>query len=404
VFAVKHRFPIFRRNPKLLYFDTAATAHKPKEVIDSLSSFYGEEYGTVHRAIYRGSLKSTEKYHATREAAAKFINAASTDEIVFTRGTTEALNLVARSYGKIALKKGDEILITEMEHHSNIIPWQMIAQETGATLRWISSDARGVLQWKGTITPRTKIVAVAHMSNVTGTIHPIREIAKEAHLMGAVIVVDGAQAAPHMHVDVQEMDVDFYAFSGHKCYGPTGTGILYGKRSLLEKMPPIQGGGDMVDRVEMETTTYQEPPLRFEAGTPNIGSVIALKAALDFIEEIGRDKIAAHEEELYSLALEELEKIEGVRILGTAPNKGPLLTFVVEGVHPLDLATFLDMRHIAVRSGHLCAQPILRFFGVESALRISFGIYNTKEDVALLMNAVREGIELHVGRGGFVYL
>lgn len=397
MFAVKNRFPIFRRNPKLLYFDSAATAHKPQEVIDALSSFYGEEYGTVHRAIYRGSLKSTEKYHATREAATKFINAASSEEIVFTRGTTEALNLVARSYGKMALQKGDEILITEMEHHSNIIPWQMIAKETGATLRWISSDTKGVLQWQGTITPRTKIVAIAHMSNVTGTIHPIREIAKEAHRMGAVIVVDGAQAAPHMRVDVQEIDADFYAFSGHKCYGPTGIGILYGKRSLLQKMPPIQGGGDMVDRVEMEMTTYQEPPLRFEAGTPNIGSVIALKAALDFIEEVGRDTIEAHEWDLYSQALEELEKMEGVRILGTAPGKGPLLTFVVEGVHPLDLATFLDMRHIAVRSGHLCAQPILRFFGVESAIRISFGVYNTKEEVTLLMNAVREGIELHTG-------
>ena len=385
---MKEFFPYFRNHPDLVYLDSAATTHKPKVVIDAISSFYEQEYATVHRAIYSASLKSTEQYHAARETVQKFLNAAHGDEIVFTRGTTDALNLVAKSYGKIALRPGDEILITQMEHHSNIVPWQMIAKETGATLRWMPVDERGVLLWKGTITPRTKIVALAHVSNVTGTINPIRAIVQEAHAFGAIVVVDGAQSAPHMKVDVQSLDCDFYAFSGHKCYGPTGVGVLYGKKALLEQMPPIQGGGDMIERVEMLSSTYQMPPLRFEAGTPIIAPVIALKSALDFIQEIGLETIAAHEQKLLCLATSLLTQIPGLRILGTAPDKGPILTFSIDGVHPLDMTTLLDVEGIAIRSGHLCAQPILRFFGLASAMRASFAIYNTEEEVELFVNAL----------------
>jgi cysteine desulfurase/selenocysteine lyase len=385
---MKEFFPYFRHHKDLVYLDSAATTHKPKVMIDALCSFYEQEYATVHRAIYTASLKSTERYHATRETVQKFIHAKSSDEIIFTRGTTDGLNLVAQSYGRHFLRPGDEILITQMEHHSNIVPWQMIARETGAHLRWISVDEQGVLQWQGMITSKTKIVALAHVSNVTGTVNPIADIVQEAHQFGAVVVVDGAQSAPHMPVDVQQLGCDFYAFSGHKCYGPTGVGVLYGKKALLEKMGPIQGGGDMIERVEMLSSTYQNAPLRFESGTPIIAPVVALKSSLDFIQEMGLETIQAHEHKLLKQATEQLTKIPGLRILGTAPEKGPLLTFTIEGVHPLDATTLLDLENIAIRSGHLCAQPILRFFGLEAAMRASFGLYNTEEDVDRFVKAL----------------
>ena len=390
---MRDQFPIFSAHPELIYLDSAATAHKPKKVIDSLSRFYASEYATVHRAVYRPSLIATEKYHESRAAAARFLNAALPEEIVFTRGTTDALNLVALSYARAFLKPGDEILISEMEHHSNIVPWQMAAEHTGTALKWIKVDERGVLQWKGCITPNTKIVALAHVSNVTGTVNPIREIAKAAHAAGAILVVDGAQAAASMPVDVQALDCDFYAFSGHKCYGPTGIGILYGKKQILEKMPPVQGGGDMIERVDLEKTTYQEPPLRFEAGTPLIGPAIALKAALDFIEEKGRPEIHAHGQQLLSQATQSLQQIPGLKIIGTAPEKGPILTFHVEGVHPLDLATLLDLQQIALRSGHLCAQPLLRAFGLGQAIRASFALYNTPEEIDRFSQALKKAVQ-----------
>lgn len=389
---MRDRFPIFKNHPNLIYLDSAATAHKPKEVIDALNQFYSFEYATVHRAIYRPSLKATDKYNASREAARKFLNAKFFEEIVFTRGTTDALNLIAKSFGKIAVKPGDEILISEMEHHSNIVPWQMLAKETGADLRWIPVNEKGVLEWEGKINSRTKIVSLAHVSNVTGTINPIQAIAKAAHKVGAAFVVDGAQAAPHMLVDVQKLDCDFYAFSGHKCYGPTGIGILYGKKELLEKMPPIEGGGDMIERVDLDGTSYQQPPLRFEAGTPIIASAIALKPALDFIEEIGREAIAAHEDALYLRAKEQISEISELKIIGTSPQKGPILTFSIDGIHSLDLATLLDLENIAVRSGHLCAQPILRRFGLETATRASFGIYNTLEEVDRFIISLKQNL------------
>lgn len=381
---MRNKFPIFSAHPELIYLDSAATAHKPQCVIDALTRFYAEDYATVHRAIYRASLKATEQYNDTRATAARFLNAQCPEEIVFTRGTTEAINLIAQSYGATFLKSGDEVLISEMEHHSNIVPWQMIAKQTGAAVRWIPMDARGVLQWEGMITPKTKIVSLAHISNVTGTINPIAEICRAAHTVGAKMVVDGAQAAPHLPIDVQALNCDFYAFSGHKCYGPTGIGVLYGKKELLEVMPPIQGGGDMIERVDLAGTTYQMPPLRFEAGTPLIAEVIALKAALEFIEENRKA------DTLLSYAAARLEEIPGLKILGAAPQKGPIITFHIEGIHPLDLATLLDLKNIAIRSGHLCAQPLLRKFGLTAAARVSFGIYNTEEEIDLFADVLTE--------------
>ncbi len=371
---MRNEFPIFKNHPNWIYFDTAATAQKPRSVIDAIAKFYSEDYATVHRAIYSQAVKASEQYHESRETAAQFLNADSY-EIVFTRGTTDAINLVARSFGKAFLKPHDEILISEMEHHSNFVPWQMIAKETGATLRFIPMNERGVLEWEGQITSRTKIVALAHMSNVTGTINPIALIAEEAHRVGAVLVVDGAQAAPHMKIDVRALNCDFYAFSGHKCYGPTGVGVLFGKSEWLKKMPPVQGGGDMIAWVEKEETAYQSPPLRFEAGTPIIGSVIALKAALEFVNQNRKD------DTLLEYATQKLLTIPNLKIIGMAPHKGPIITFHIEGIHPLDLATFLDIKNIAIRSGHLCAQPLLRKFGLEAAARASFGLYNTLDEV-----------------------
>lgn len=388
--SLKEFFPYFSHHQEIVYLDSAATTHKPKTVIDAFTHFYEQENATVHRAIYRASLAATERYNATRETVQKFLNAKRTEEIVFTRGTSDALNLVARSYGKLVLKPGDEILITIMEHHSNIVPWQMIAEETGAILKYIPVNEKGELLWQNTITPCTKIVSVAHVSNVTGTINPIQAMAKEAHKVGAVLVVDGAQSAPHMKIDVQELDCDFFAFSGHKCYGPTGVGVLYGKYELLEKMPPIQGGGDMIQQVEMSHSTYQLPPLRFEAGTPIIAAVIALKSAIDFIQDIGLEQIAKHEQKLLEKATTGLSSIPGLRMIGTAAEKGPIITFTIEGVHPLDVTTMLDLQNIAIRSGHLCAQPILREFGLQTAMRASFGIYNTEDEVDYFITALSE--------------
>jgi len=370
---MRDQFPIFETHPELIYLDSAATAHKPKCVIDALTQFYADEYGTVHRAIYKGSLAATDKYNAARETARKFLNAAHTEEIVFTRGTTEAINLVALSWGRTHLKPGDEICVSSHEHHSNFVPWQMLAQEKGLTL-------------VSTITPKTRLVALAHMTNVTGEIRPIADIVKQAKQVGAIVVVDGAQAAPHLKIDVQALGCDFYAFSGHKCYGPTGVGILYGKKELLDSMPPIYGGGDMIQRVDLDHTTYAEPPLRFEAGTPIIGSVIALKVALDFLEQAEK----GHEDRLRILLETELRQIDGLRILGESQNKGPLTTFTIDGVHPLDIATLLDLKNIAIRSGHLCAQPCLRSYGLEAAARVSFGLYNSEDDVHCFMTSLKD--------------
>ena len=393
---VRALFPIFSKEPDLIYLDTAATAHKPEAVISELSRFYANEYATVHRTIYQKSLLATEKYNETRRTAQRFLNAAHFEEIIFTRGTTDAINLVASSLSHSFLP-GDEILLSETEHHSNIVPWQMAGERTGAIVRWIPVDEAGVLDLSvlsSMLNERTKIVAVAHISNVTGTINPIREIADLAHKVNAKILVDGAQAAPHLPIDVQTLNVDFYTFSGHKCYGPTGVGILYGKLEHLEKMPPVQGGGDMVDRVDFHSSTYQPSPLKFEAGTPLIGPVIALKPALELLTNLGKEKIASWETKLYKCASEKLQEIPGLKIIGTAPNKGAVLTFSVDGIHPLDIATLLDLKQIAIRSGHMCAQTALRRFGLESACRASFGLYNNLEEVERFSEALKSVISV----------
>src|SRR3989344_2325844 len=384
-------FPIFKKHPELVYLDSAATTHKPKSVLEALLKFYAEDYATVHRAIYRSSLAASDQYNETRETVRRFLNAARAEEIVFTRGTTEALNLVALSYGKTHLRPGDEILVSEMEHHSNLVPWQMLAEQTGATLRWMPMRLDGTVDFSG-IGPRTKLVAIAHVSNVTGTIHPIAEVAKAAHKVGALLVVDGAQAAPHIAIDVQALGCDFYAFSGHKCYGPTGVGVLYGRQELLASMPPLEGGGDMIEKVTLEKTTYAPPPLRFEAGTPIIASVIALKSALEFIEE-RRSALEVHADQLLALLEAGLRTIPNLHILGSPPERGPVVTFTIDRVHPLDLATLLDLEHMAIRTGHLCAQPALRKFGLNSAARASLGAYNTSLDIERFIDALKRATQ-----------
>jgi cysteine desulfurase/selenocysteine lyase len=386
---LRSQFPIFRAHPELIYLDSAATAHKPDSVIAALVQFYSKDYATVHRAAYRSSLLATEKYQAAREAVQRFLHAASPDEIVFTRGTTESIHLVSRLF---ALQKGDEVLISDLEHHSNLVPWQMIAKEKGIVVKRIPMRADGALDWPMAISRNTKLVSIAHVSNVTGAIAPISSIVKEARGVGAAVLVDGAQSAPHMSVDVQALDVDFYAFSGHKCYGPTGVGVLYGKRKQLSLMQPWQGGGGMVDHVDFETCTYLEPPMRFEAGTPMSASAIGLHAALDFLQPVLAEA-AAWEHRLLMRATEQLLRIDGLRIFGTSEPKGPILTFTIEGVHPLDLATLLDAKNIAIRTGHLCAQPLLRLFGCEAAARASFALYNTEEEVDRFAKAVQDAVK-----------
>jgi len=397
---IRKEFPIFKQHvhgKPFLYLDSAATTHKPHAVIEAIRRFYAEEYATVHRSVYDFAGRATARYAEVRRQVKEFLGAAHEEEIVFTRGTTEAINLVAASFGKAVLQPGDEVLISVMEHHSNIVPWQLICEERGVILKAIPIDERGELileEFDRLLTDRTKIVSIAHIANATGTLNPIKEIIKRAHEKGAKVMIDGAQSAGHIPVDVQKLGADFYAFSGHKVYGPTGIGILYGKRALLEKMPPYQGGGDMIQEVTLTSSTYQRPPLRFEAGTPLIAEVMGLGAALSFIESIGRNEIAAWEQELLDHATERLQEIKGLRIIGRAPKKGAIISFVIEGLHPLDVSTLLDLRGIAIRTGHLCAQPTLRFFQVPALMRASFGVYNTLEEIDLFIEALKEAMLL----------
>jgi cysteine desulfurase/selenocysteine lyase len=389
---IRRDFPLLANSP-LIYLDSAATAQKPAVVIEAIRQFYAEEYGTVHRALYALSAHATARYDAVREAVRAFLNAKSADEIIFTKGTTESINLVASSFSKAFLKSGDEILISEMEHHANLVPWQIVAQERGVHLKIIPINDQGDLileEVERLLTSRTKLVSIAHIANSTGTLNPIETIIRLAHAKGAKVFIDGAQSAPHMPVDVQRLDADFFAFSGHKAFGPTGIGVLYGKRELLEKMPPYQAGGDMIETVTLTSSSYQPPPLRFEAGTPLIAEVIGLGAALSYIESLGRAEIAAWEARLLAYATEKLQAIPGLRLIGTAKEKGPILTFVIEGMHPLDIGTLLDLRGIAVRTGHLCAQPTMQRFGITAATRISFAAYNTLEEIDLLTTALHE--------------
>ena len=398
--AVRRDFPILSRQVHgrpLVYLDNAASSQKPRSVIEAERSLYEEYYANVHRGVHSLSQQSTDAYEAARAKTQAFLNAASTREIIFTRGTTEAINLVASTFGRAKIRAGDEVLVSGLEHHSNIVPWQMICEEKGARLRSvpINDDGEVILEeLERLLTPRTRILGIAHVSNALGTINPVAQIVEMAHARGVPVLLDGAQAAPHVAVDVRALGCDFYAFSGHKIYGPSGIGILYGKASLLEEMPPYQGGGDMILSVSFEKTTYNELPYKFEAGTPNIAGVVGLGAALDWVDGIGLDRIAAHEHELLEYGTARLREVPGLRIIGTAREKAAVLSFVIEGVHPHDMGTVLDYDGVAVRTGHHCAQPVMERFGVPATTRASLAVYNTKQEIDVLVAGIQKAREM----------
>ncbi|MBA3236906.1 MAG: cysteine desulfurase [Parachlamydiaceae bacterium] len=393
-------FPMLRKTMHghpLIYFDSAATAQKPQSVIDVITDFYTNHYGTVHRAVYELATYATHEYQLARTKVQAFINAEDAEEIIFTRGTTDAINLVANSFGRAFIKAGDEVLISAMEHHANIVPWQFVCDQFGATLKVIPVNEQGELlidDYKQLLSDKTKIVAVTHVSNALGTINPIKELARLAHDAGAKILVDGAQGAPHMPLDVRDLDVDFYAFSGHKLCGPTGVGVLYGKRDLLEIMPPYQGGGDMIDTVTFIKTTYNDLPLKFEAGTPMIAEVLGLGAAIDYLTGIGLSEIERYEHSLLLHATEKLQSIPGLTVVGNAPKKGAIISFTMEGIHPLDLGTMLDLKGVAIRTGRHCAQPILELYNIPATARASLAFYNTKTEIDAFAKILLEIIAL----------
>lgn len=386
---IRNDFPILHQNVNghpLVYLDSAATSQKPEAVIETVNQYYREYNSNVHRGVHTLGTKATDAYEAAREKVKNFINARSMKEVIFTRGTTTSLNIVATSYGRENVKEGDEIVISYMEHHSNLIPWQQVAKKTGATLKYFPLQEDGTLSLediRNAITDKTKIVAITYVSNVLGTINPIKEIVQIAHSKGAVVVVDGAQSTPHLKVDVQDLDCDFYAFSGHKMCGPTGIGVLYGKEHLLEQMEPVEFGGEMIDFVELYDSTWKELPWKFEGGTPTIAGAIGLGAAIDYLQSIGMDEITKHEHQLVEYAMDKLSRIDGLTIYGPkeASKRAGVLTFNINGVHPHDVATVLDTEGIAVRAGHHCAQPLMKWLNVTATARASFYLYNTIEDV-----------------------
>ena len=392
--ALRAEFPVLHqtvRGKPLVYLDNAATTQKPREVVEAITRYYYEDNANVHRGVHTLSQRATKSFDAVRAKVRAFINAADEREIIFVRGATEAINLVAHSYAQANLQPGDEIIITAMEHHSNIVPWQIACEKTGAILRVAPINESGELrvdELERMIGERTRIVACTHVSNALGTVNPIRRIAELAHRHGAIILVDGAQAGPHIRIDVRDLGVDFYTMSSHKMYGPTGIGVLYGRRELLEAMPPYQGGGDMILSVTFEKTEYNALPYKFEAGTPHIEGVIGFGAAIDFIERIGIERIAAHERALLEYGTEQLSKIPGVTVIGTAVEKASVLSFVIEGVHAHDIGTILDFDGIAIRAGHHCAQPVMQCFGVAATARASFAVYNTRQEVDALVAAL----------------
>ncbi len=389
-------FPILR-GEGLIFLDSAASAQKPQCVIDAIVNCYSHSYANIHRGVYELSARATANFEAVRATAQRFIGASEAREIVFVRNTTEAINLIAASYGRQNVGAGDEVLITEMEHHSNIVPWQMLCEEKGAVLRVAPIDDSGALlldEFEKRLCARTKIVAVAHVSNVLGSVNPVAEITRLAHRSGARIVIDGAQAVPHQRVDVASLDCDFYAFSSHKVFGPTGVGVLYGKAALLESMPPYQGGGSMIQSVTFDKTTYAGIPQRFEAGTPDIAGVAGFGAALDYLGGLGLDAIERHERELLAYATAALAEIPGLRLIGTAPEKAAVVSFTLEGVHPHDVGSILDHEGIAVRTGHHCAQPVMERFGVPATVRASLALYNTREDIDALVKGLHTVREL----------
>ena len=397
---IREDFPILWtkvHGKPLVYLDNAATTQKPKPVIEALTRYYLEENSNIHRGVHFLSQVATQSYESGRTRVRQFLNAAHDREVIFTRGTTESINLVAQSYGRKFLRAGDEVIISAMEHHSNIVPWQMICDEKGAALRVIPMTDAGELlleEYERLLSDRTRLVAVTYVSNALGTVNPVREIIASAHRRGIPVLLDGAQAAPHMPVDVRELDCDFYAFSGHKLYGPTGIGVLYGKADLLEVMPPYQGGGDMISAVSFEKTVYNALPHKFEAGTPHIAGVIGLAAAIEYVERIGLNQVAVHEAELLAYGTEILSAIPGLRLIGTAKEKAGVLSFVLDGIHAHDVGTILDLEGVAIRTGHHCAMPVMKRFGVPATARASLAFYNTRADLDALAKAIHKAIEV----------
>jgi cysteine desulfurase / selenocysteine lyase len=400
--AVRRDFPILATTVNghpLVYLDSAASSQRPVQVLRAIEDYEIHSHANVHRGVHALSQAATAAYEGARGRVRRFINAATPAEIIFVRGTTEGINLVAQAYARPLLKPGDEILITALEHHANIVPWQMVRDQTGATLKVAPINRRGELlveEFLRLLTPRTKLVAIAHVSNALGTVLPVKRLIEAAHAHGAVVLVDGAQAVPHSRVDVRALGADFYVFSAHKLYGPTGIGVLYGREALLAAMPPWQGGGDMILTVSFDKTTYNELPYKFEAGTPNISGAVGLAAALDYIEGLGIEAIAAHEQRLLQLATAELARLPDIELIGTAAHKAAVLSFIMKGVHPHDLGTVLDAEGIAVRTGHHCAMPVMTFFGVPATARASFGCYNTEADVASLVHALKRAREVFI--------
>jgi cysteine desulfurase/selenocysteine lyase len=391
---VRADFPALHQNIKgkpLVFLDSAASAQKPRQVLDAMMDLYSHDYANIHRGVYELSERATKAYENARLKALRFVNASSEREIIFLRGTTEAINLVAQTYGRANVGEGDEVLITHLEHHSNIVPWQMLCEEKGARLKVAPIDDRGDIDldaFRKLLGPRTKIVSLAHVSNALGTVNPVRDVIELAHDRGIPVLVDGAQAAPHLRVDVAALGCDFYTISGHKMFGPSGVGILYGREALLEKMPPYQGGGDMIASVTFEKTTYNRLPFKFEAGTPNIAGVVGLGAAIDYLNGIGLDAVSAYEQDLLEYGTERLHSIPGVRIIGEARHKASVLSFILEGIHPHDVGTILDEEGIAVRTGHHCAQPVMDRFGVPATARASLALYNTREEIDRLVEGI----------------
>ncbi|WP_302458960.1 cysteine desulfurase [Mediterranea massiliensis] len=391
---IRDDFPILSRTvygKPLVYLDNGATTQKPRAVVEAITEEYYSVNANVHRGVHFLSQRATELHEASRETVRRFINARSTNEIVFTRGTTESINLLAYSYGEACLKAGDEVILSTMEHHSNIVPWQLLQARKGIVLKVIPMNDRGELlldAYRELFTERTRLVCVAHVSNVLGTVNPVKEMIRTAHSHGVPVLVDGAQSIPHMPVDVQDLDADFYVFSGHKVYGPTGVGVLYGKEDWLDRLPPYQGGGEMIQHVSFERTTFNELPFKFEAGTPDYIGTTALARALDYVTALGMDRIAAHEHDLTTYAMERLRQVPGMRIFGEAAEKGSVISFLVGDIHHFDLGTLLDRLGIAVRTGHHCAQPLMQRLGIEGTVRASFGLYNTRQEVDALVDGV----------------
>jgi len=394
--AVRSQFPILDRSVKgrkLVYLDNAATTQKPRSVIDALTAYYAGYNANIHRGIHTLAEEATAAFEATRETARAFLNAASTEEIIFTRGTTEGINLVASSWGRANLQPGDEIILSTLEHHSNIVPWQMIAAEKGAVIRVVPIDDNGLFQFDAfekLLSDRTRFVSIVHVSNALGVINPVEGVIRAAHARGALVLVDGAQSTVHLDIDVQALDCDFFACSAHKCYGPTGVGFLYGKRHLLEDMPPYQGGGEMIREVSFRGTTYNDLPYKFEAGTPNIADVVATRAALEFMTGLGKATMRAHEDDLVTYASERMREIPGLRIIGDVPGKVSVVSFVIEGIHPQDIGILLDNQGVAIRTGHHCTQPLMERLGLPGTNRASFAVYNTRGEVDALVTALEK--------------